>query len=806
MNVIWRCLSRAAQHRAALLAAGFVICLSGVVAQPLSGQPQYQLTIEPMLGSLPPRTILPVRLNVQRLGPSAVLRREERLYFYEQAEGYPGSMRQVVGQVLTIQPGSTAVTADCGIGMVGTHPYSVHVCLERDGDLRFSHSRGDLLQEWGYSVPNLFLQVAYTDWRFLFVEPQPVSPVQSTRIRQATPQAGSMASNAMSFASAVATASDPPAVWWLQAVIGELPASARQSWGLAAPAAAPLGMPVVPDDQVGAAEHALVFSQHSLIADTTADRLPERWDWLMPADFVFMGCDALEKLRQERPAAWRAVRDWVAAGGRLVLTGAGERLEGLAAFEPVWFELPAGEVRNFWRIIPARQIADGLRNSPGESGWSLPAVFRGPQPASAAGLPIDEALPIDESAEPVVSVSSIENTLAIWPDQSRPWTGDAPPAVGEVVVANFGEGRIVAMPGSAADWRKSDWMDVLVAAVACNSGKTMAQGLVGISGDQLGQLTLPKLGKPPWVAFLAVSLVFAALAGPLSYRWLSRRGRLPWLLGIVPALALLATTGLVVFALVSEGFGVRSARISLTRLDQRAHRALVQTVLVGYSGISPGRYIFPDDRPVIWNRGESYDSLELHDGRSVAFSGGILRSRTVHQIAMTTPVVSDAALQVVPPAGDRGQWQVTNRLGLEAGLAIIRTESEWIILADLPPGATVNADGLSRLDAEKKLALLCQSGASAIPHARAFAGAIVFEPRWSSWNSYRRRYYDPGREHRFRPVEAVQLLKKIGAVGDLETEIPPGGWLVISRENPLAGSLPIASQTIDEVHLIHGRW
>ncbi|HEX5442515.1 MAG TPA: hypothetical protein VFW87_01740, partial [Pirellulales bacterium] len=72
------------------------------------------------------------------------------------------------------------------------------------------------------------------------------------------------------------------------------------------------------------------------------DLLPPRWIDYTSLDLVCISLTQLEQLAAKHPSRWQALRDWTAAGGNLIVSGAGANFENLSSLDRRLNERSAG--------------------------------------------------------------------------------------------------------------------------------------------------------------------------------------------------------------------------------------------------------------------------------------------------------------------------------------------------------------------------------------------------------------------------------------------------------------------------------
>ena len=96
------------------------------------------------------------------------------------------------------------------------------------------------------------------------------------------------------------------------------------------------------------------------------------------------------------------------------------------------------------------------------------------------------------------------------------------------------------------------------------------QGIEYASGnDSYWAWLMSAVGQPPVIMFVVLNALIVLVMGPVLYFGLRRRSRLYLLYFMAPTLAFLATSGLFLYAFLSDGFSNRSRIRQLTWIDGR---------------------------------------------------------------------------------------------------------------------------------------------------------------------------------------------------------------------------------------------
>ncbi len=470
-------------------------------------------------------------------------------------------------------------------------------------------------------------------------------------------------------------------------------------------------------------------------------QLPRRWIDNSGADLVCITLADLAALRAEDREAFEALRDWVASGGNLVVSGAGRQQERLAAvesllgMEPLATGEPGG--RAGWkapdpklrtgrlpaeRLFPKTDTEGGITagpevksQPPGEAPSAAGASKAAPEPGGAAAGDARARPP----AKPPPGQPSAEDGL-FW---LRPYYWGMVVAVGP-------EGL---WPGTAARWR---WM-----LNALGHDRWLWDRRHGVSviddNPEFWSFLIPGVGLAPVVGFEVLITVFVLAVGPVNYLLLRRAKRLHLMVVTVPASALVATGLLLVFGLVSDGLSTRVRVRSITYLDQRQGRALCWARLSYYAGVAPrGGLRFPADTLVIPYLPEPRSVSESPGRRQVFQWGpqeqwlrsGWLASRTPTQFITLRTRPTTLGLEVVP-AGS-GAWEVRNRLGTRIHKLLVRTsQGQYFQASEIEPGGACVLEPAGSAPA---------LGAFLPPY---LAGPTPTYPGWSTPRRWRYRRY-----------------------------------------------------------------
>ncbi len=512
-------------------------------------------------------------------------------------------------------------------------------------------------------------------------------------------------------------------------------------------------------------------------------------------------------LARSRPEVLKSLRDWVTAGGRLVLSDCGPNCASVQEVESIWFDSQSGALRSRWYRTSQEELEAFLLGSnipqhvvdDGQDEWQ---TFNGYSQA-----PSGQILSNPFSLGKVSFLSIRERATRLKPEFSLHDFGQEV-GHGQVVIADFGGGRIAGLSSPASEWDREDWGTILVGSVLGSGLPLLADGFGPEIELDFPDIGMPGIGQPPWALFAALITFFTIGIGPVAYTVLHLRKKIPWMLGLVPLVAVLLTVGLLVFAILSEGLGTKAVRTSQTWIDQDTGRAFTRTWCAIYSGLSPGSYVFDRDTVPFQNTTSRYDSQIRGDGQRLRVSGGQIRARTIHQLAMArVDDVSQQKMAIQRPVADGGSWTVTNQLGTDASPLIVNTGTEWLYAENLSDGQSVSLMPVTRAELLSKLTGQCQKPGTSLSEATELSG-VFLDPMSAMSGGYANAYY-----------YAMNRTNDWGARPDLWTptaagrgahqivdSIRPESWWALTTESEYAARPASGIQYLHQLHIVHGNW
>ena len=522
------------------------------------------------------------------------------------------------------------------------------------------------------------------------------------------------------------------------------------------------------------------------------DELPERWiDW-SSYSIVFISRSDLKQIAKDFPERKTALQDWLSGGAVLVVTDSGDDYEHLAEIEKL-LELPPrpdaqkkGTKYRGWQ--PARLGDQGKR--PKTYGSSSPNYARMYGPA---GMIAPTATIVEEV------------TAAASPGPNPQRANGTPPFVSRP--AQWG--WLFAIPeANPYPGRVDEWEWLLASIPDQRESWSYRHGMTLIGhNDGFWNWHIPGVGAAPVFSFMLLGTLFAIVIGPLNYLLLGRIQRLSMLLLTVPAGALLVTLCLFLYALLTDGLGVRSRVRSYTMLDQRSGQMASWSRQTYFASIAPSRGLkFPEDATVfpLEQRPEdvAYQSRALDwepDGQRL--KAGFISSRSLEQFMVLRCGKSERKLVVAQAAGGKPP-SVHNNLGTRIKLVMLRdSRGNYYSGSALEDQSGNELVPLPPEDARKRLTQLIRQQEPKYPEG--------YDPTLSG-NAFTRFFgssWSPGSG--YSPVSThvslleLNLSKVTSATGDL---LEPGTYLAVvdaCQDVPMGVA---NTRQQESLHLIQGRW
>jgi hypothetical protein len=336
--------------------------------------------------------------------------------------------------------------------------------------------------------------------------------------------------------------------------------------------------------------------------------LPTRWIDYSGLDLVYVELDELEPFVEQNPAQWRAIRQWLSAGGNLWVAKVGTQWEHIGRLEKL-LDLPAS----------------GRGNDP--PGWEHPDPKD--RHDELHGLGRAYSNPAATPATPATPGNVKRKGQETVRFRTR--------AVGLGQVMAFGHDDPLEDIQDSQSW---NWIYNTAGAERWSWYRRHGLSLHRENPD-FWEFLIPGVGLAPVTEFQVLITLFVLAIGPLNYFLLRRWGKLNLIMITVPVSALAITATLLLYALVADGLSVRVRARSFTQIDQRRGEAVCWSRLSYYAGLRPSQGLsFPTDTAVYpieheahENRyGNSRERREIDWRQTQDLGNGWLNARTPTQL------------------------------------------------------------------------------------------------------------------------------------------------------------------------------
>ncbi|MEN0109203.1 MAG: hypothetical protein AAF805_00625 [Planctomycetota bacterium] len=540
------------------------------------------------------------------------------------------------------------------------------------------------------------------------------------------------------------------------------------------------------------------------------------------ADIVRVSWPQLQGIVKRRPEVITALRSWTLAGGSFWVELCGDDEATLAGIDAA-----LGIERVRFRATRAERDADPTPQPPGRvSEVSDTDPETEPSPAEAEALRAPTPIPEHPGwVYPKLRLGDGDGEAdgaAAEATDSRGWFAER----------DAGFGRVVAFPRRFID------VPIRLAIVGPRAASQRwlerawgaRHGIaVGGMSSEFGNLLAEGVGVAPVAEFQVLITLFVLVIGPLNFWLLWRRRQRHLLVLTAPLVAGMATVGLFAYALMSDGFGVVERVRSVTLLDQRSGESAWWARATHHGGaaqrrpaaVPPGVAAYPI-RPV-WESAVAgatgslatevaADGVRRHTAAWLPSRSAVQHLLVGHQRFTGELVFRSAAAD--SPSADRDSedvdpaapvWSVSNRLGAELALLLVRADAGWMAAEALAAGAVAELEPIDRLDATQRLRVATVDEEPMFPVGAGFSVEQTLE-RLGNRSALRRL------QGAVAPVSLAENLlnQRIGAVSGLDggrpLDLPPRSYVAITPEGVTVPMLVEGAQRRDGFHMIVGRW
>ena len=434
---------------------------------------------------------------------------------------------------------------------------------------------------------------------------------------------------------------------------------------------------VVNDKAVNSAALVRAFSRPLLAMGASPDKaplptlltvelqgLPSHWIEYSAVDMVCLSFRDLRDLKTGSPEVFRALREWTAAGGNLLVFDVDLETQQRLALEQL-FDMSASILRDTaWRLPDKQQFGQPLRE--------VTPDHRNPYANQGVFLRDMNGQVTRGYVPDAKEKSSAKSNAPPTPPDGFPFASRC-----------YEMGTVVAI--SSADPFDED---VHFWAWLCNDLTTartiwsQRHGLsVAYANVDFYNFLIPGVGKAPLNAFRFLITLFVLVIGPVNYYFLRHFRRLHLLVVTVPMSAVAITLALFVYAVFSDGLETRVRVRSVTQINQQTGQTECWARLSYYSGLAPSNGLtFSEDVAVYPYNAPGTDrrsgDRELQWVDEQRMTSGWLRSRTPTQYLTVRSRKSTIGIEV-GQAADR-RLPITNHLGTNVDLLVLRDDDNGL--------------------------------------------------------------------------------------------------------------------------------
>ncbi len=513
------------------------------------------------------------------------------------------------------------------------------------------------------------------------------------------------------------------------------------------------------------------------------EELPERWIEFSSFDLIVISLPDLVDLAKRRPKVLRALAEWTRAGATLMIYNTGDEFAGLPQIEKLL-------------QLPPRPNADTAKFR----GWREPAKkdrgeLRGLVDANGNRRYPQQAYTTNASPTLIVEEPGEGDVDKAWPFVIRP----------------AGMGNVIAFandpfPGSQRHW---NWALNSLPGMSWNptqrSGASQQQ-----RNEDFWNFLIPGTGQAPVMSFLVFITLFVVIIGPVNYYMLQSRRRLYMMLLTVPIGAFLVTMSLFLYAMLTDGLGVKSRLRSYTVIDQRAGVGASTSRQAYYASLAPSRgLMFEDDTLVV---PFLHEPTTRHGQRSIRrvvnwserdqqLKSGYLSSRSLSQLLVTKAAPTKAQLRVGQARGD--QLPVKNELEATISYLLVKdADGKYFTGTNIKPGAAQ----LTAVESDAAATELSKKLHAFKPDFPEGYDASMHDSQMDIF-SFGPRYY--GRWGNSNPTAQAQsqLERRLARFGHLGSQpLENRSYVAIADKSPLVPLGASRTRQYSSLHVIEGNY
>ncbi len=505
--------------------------------------------------------------------------------------------------------------------------------------------------------------------------------------------------------------------------------------------------------------------------------LPDSWLGLSSVQFMLIPFADLVDVAKQQPSSFDAIKRWCAAGGSLIVSDCGANLENAEEARSLLHNQSNARSTEPWKI-------------PKPSLLSLPTFLEQSVTNSQYSYQYAYMEKDEDSRYNTDHYSNVKDA-----DKYSLASLDKIDKTQKFAIQPFMLGRIAVVKSDMSKWKEIDWRRLFNSLLVEDRTINERLGTTSASIPNVN-FSIEGVGKPPTAAFLVLVVVFMLVVGPVSYQILKKQSRLQLLFFTVPAISLIAVSGLLIYAIASDGINVRGRVRSFTAVDHKLGRAVSFARHSQYSGFQPQPYQFENDAYVMLGRSSTSPStIYTVQGDSKTASGGDIRPRMPHQIRTIDSYESDQKLVLLRGDENATSPGIRNQFNSTVRFAAFRTKDGFFIIENLAPGETARS---TKQKLETTVGFMQKMIIDMSPKVK----DEFFSLRDYLGNYY--YYYDMGSVDSDTDTDRHfdNLVK-----GKLETYLDkPGKYVAIFDEFDSVPEPQDSIQYTNKIHIVNGTW
>ncbi len=547
------------------------------------------------------------------------------------------------------------------------------------------------------------------------------------------------------------------------------------------------------------------------------------WRRYFPYSAWTLSAQTVSEVNQRYPDVAKAIRTYVAAGGTLVIHGATES-EHMAAIDsflnipssnshsPSWSSIKYPKSQWWWQTVNRPvAIAKGQgQNAAGTTNTNT-------EEADVAGLSYRGAAYDAALAAETWLQGSLGNHLDNM-QQLSTLLGTEGPAIGgsgtlgryrvellktldteQLLKRDYVNGAVLLTSKSLAEVPRQLLRQTLSVREQTDAHTTTSSEM---DSNWFWKNLISAVGKPPVWTFCVIVSLFGAVLGPGLLFLTGRIGRRSLMIFLVPSISLFATSAIILYGVLHEGFDTHVRVTSVQTLDPSANFGFAWSRQNYFSGLPPREGLqFRSDtyaRPVYSEESRRYGdpnprrnvgcSVNLTDRQNWR---GWLGARQQQQLIIGHPIESVSV--PVRLEGTRAGLLVTNQTQEELPFVIVRgADEDYYFVEELAAGATAE---LPSEDMESVAAYVSRAVLNFRPKPppELEEGGSLLE-----FGSGRRR------RQTYRNYESGDVINTAFRkyMSD-RLDMPPFGFATVLRESD-AIEIPLEGTRSDDLHIVIG--